>query len=135
MLERLAADLVLLIHLGFIVFVVLGGFLTLRWRRLAWIHLPCAAWGTWIELQGGVCPLTPLENRLRATAGGVGYDGGFIEHYLLPLIYPAQLDRTAQVALGLFVLALNLGLYTVMIVRSGSPTLGERDQTEAPDDR
>ncbi len=108
---RLAADAVLLLHLGFIAFVLLGGLLALRWPRAAWVHLPAAAWGVWIELSGALCPLTPLENRLRAAAGQAGYEGGFIEHYLLALIYPAGLTREVQWVLAALVVAANLAIY------------------------
>ena len=85
---RLLADAVLIIHLGFIAFVVLGGLLVLRWPRLAWLHLPTVAWGAWIEFTGSICPLTPLEIGLRARGGETAYRGGFIEHYVTALIYP-----------------------------------------------
>ncbi|THF61125.1 DUF2784 domain-containing protein [Pseudothauera nasutitermitis] len=108
---RLIADLLLMLHLAFIVFVVCGGLLALRWPRAAWAHLPAAAWGAVVELGGFICPLTPLEDRYRRLAGQAGIDGGFIEHYLLPLIYPAGLTREIQIGLGLFVVVLNLALY------------------------
>jgi len=111
MLPRALADLVLLVHAAFVLFVVLGGFAVLRWPRLAWIHLPAAAWGAVIEFAGWICPLTPLENRLRGLAGDAGYQGGFVEHYLLALLYPATLDRSIQVGLGLAVIAVNLVAY------------------------
>ena len=107
----LAADAVVVLHAAFIAFVVAGAALLPRWPRLAWLHLPAAAWGAWIEFSGGVCPLTPLENRLRALAGGRGYAGGFVEHYLLPLIYPAGLTREAQFVLGAGVVVVNVALY------------------------
>lgn len=113
-----AADLVVLAHLAFIVFVVLGGLLVIRWPRVAWLHLPAAAWGAVVELTGRVCPLTPLENRLRAAAGSAGYEGGFIEHYLIPLVYPPGLTRTHQIALGALVIIVNLGLYALAIRRT-----------------
>jgi len=118
MIYALAADLVVLLHLGFVLFVGLGALLVL-WRPwLAWLHLPAAAWGAMIELSGGViCPLTPLENALRRAAGAEGYRGGFIEHYIVPLIYPPGLTRPVQIGLGLLVLAVNLGLYGVLLVR------------------
>jgi hypothetical protein len=93
MFYRALADLVLVFHLAFIVFVVLGGLLTLRWRRIPLVHLPTVIWGVFIELSGGLCPLTPLENMLRRAAGTSGYSGGFIEHYLIPVIYPAGLSH------------------------------------------
>lgn len=93
MLARLAADFVVLIHFGFIVFVVVGGLLVLRWPRAAWMHLPAAAWGAGIVLLGGICPLTPLEKSLRRLAGEAGYEGGFIDRYVMPVIYPVGLSR------------------------------------------
>ncbi len=111
MLPRALADLVLLLHAAFVLFVVAGGFAVLRWPRLAWIHLPAAAWGAVIEFAGWICPLTPLENRLRRLAGEAGYPQGFIEHYLLGWLYPEALDRSVQVGLGLAVLAINLVAY------------------------
>jgi hypothetical protein len=107
MLAALAADGVVVLHFAFILFVVAGGLLVLRWPRLAWLHLPVVAWGAGVEFVGWICPLTPLENRLRRAAGEAGYAQGFIEHYLLPLIYPAGLAREIQIALGLFVLGVN----------------------------
>ena len=89
MLLLLLADLVVILHLSFVLFVVFGGLLVLRWPRLAWVHLPAAAWGVAIEFTGGICPLTPLENWLREKAGEIGYADGFTEHYILPVLYPA----------------------------------------------
>lgn len=105
------ATLVLVVHGAFVLFVVAGGLLALRWPRAAWAHLPAAAWGAGIELAGGVCPLTPLENRLRDLAGQAGYDGGFVEHYLLASIYPDGLTRETQVVVGLAVVAVNVLVY------------------------
>jgi len=110
---RLAADAVLVVHLAFIVFVLLGGVLVQRRPVWAAIHLPAVAWGAFAELSATVCPLTPLENSLRRSAGAAGYDGGFIEHYLVPLIYPAGLTPRVQVVLGLVVLAVNVPLYAL----------------------
>lgn len=121
MLFSLLADGVLLVHLGFICFVVLGGFLVLARRAWAWFHLPAAVWGIAIEWGGWVCPLTPLENWLRRRAGGEGFQGGFVEHYLLPVIYPSGLTREVQIALGLLVLAINLALYTLAWRRYSRP--------------
>ena len=117
MIYRLLADLVVLLHVGFVLFVVLGGLLVLRWRRLAWVHLPAALWGALIEFAGWVCPLTPLENRLRALGGGESYDTGFVEHYVVPLLYPRELTRGSQVVLGLGVVLLNLVVYAWVVTR------------------
>ena len=111
MLSLLAAQLVVLLHLAFILFVVFGALLVLRWPRLAWLHLPAAIWAVLSEFFGAICPLTPWENRLRRIAGESGYSGGFIEEYLLPIIYPAELTRELQIGLGIGVLAMNLLLY------------------------
>jgi hypothetical protein len=114
----LAADAVVLLHLLFIAFVVLGAALLPRWPRLVWLHVPALLWGVYVELSGSLCPLTPLENELRALAGAHGYGGGFIEHYLLPLLYPAGLTRGLQWVLALGVAGLNLELYGRWLVRS-----------------
>jgi hypothetical protein len=105
------ADLVVALHFGFVLFVVLGGLLVLRWRWVGLVHLPAAVWGAWIEFSGRICPLTPLENEYRRLGGEAGYTGGFIEHYILPVLYPHALTRNIQVALGVVVVALNVGLY------------------------
>lgn len=114
---QLAADLIALLHLAFILFVVCGGLLLWRCPKLLWLHLPAALWGVAIEFSGGVCPLTPLENRLRGLAGGTDYAGGFVEQYLLPLIYPAQLTRELQLALGAGVILINLMIYWLIFWR------------------
>ena len=114
MIYRALADAVLVIHLLFILFVLAGGLLVLRWPRLAWAHLPAVLWGAAIEFMGWICPLTPLENFFRQAAGEVGYGGGFIEHYLLPTLYPHALTREIQVAMGVAVLVLNLIVYAVV---------------------
>jgi hypothetical protein len=113
----LLADLVVVIHLAFVLFVVLGGLLVLRWPWIGYLHIPSAVWGAWIELAGWVCPLTPLEKALRARAGGAGYQGDFVEHYLLPILYPSGLTRGVQVALGCLVLGLNLAIYAALLRR------------------
>ena len=107
----LLADFVLLLHLAFVVFVAAGALLVLRWPRVAWVHLPCAAWGAFVEFAGWICPLTPLENILRRMAGAQGFEGGFIGHYLLPLLYPDELTRGVQVALGAMVIVVNVAMY------------------------
>ena len=111
---RLAADAVVALHLAFIVFAVAGGLLVLRDRRVAFVHLPAVAWVVWLELTGALCPLTPLENALRLRAGERGYEGGFIEHYLLPIIYPAGLTADVQAWLGVGALALNAAIYALV---------------------
>lgn len=108
---ELAADLVTIVHLGFIVFVVLGGFLTKRWPRIAYPHIASVGWGALIEFAGWICPLTPLENYLRIRAGGQGYQGSFTEHYIVPLIYPEALTRRDQILLGFGVLVVNVFAY------------------------
>ncbi len=108
---RFLADTLVAVHFAFVLFVVFGGFLTWRWRRAAWIHLPAAAWGALIQFMGWICPLTPLENMLRRQAGEAGYTGGFIENYLIPIIYPAGLTRGVQLTLGVLVVAVNLVAY------------------------
>ena len=105
------ADLVVVIHLLFVFFVMLGGLLVLRWRIFAWIHIPAVFWAVLIEFSGWICPLTPLENHLRIKGGSSGYATGFVEHYIIPLLYPSQLTRKLQVFLGLLVLVVNLVIY------------------------
>jgi hypothetical protein len=117
MVYRLLADATALVHLGFIFFVVLGGLLALRWPGVRWLHLPAALWGAGIEFVGWPCPLTPLEKRLRILGGEAAYEGGFIAHYLMPLIYPAGLTPRIQVALGLLVVAVNCAVYTAVFRR------------------
>lgn len=114
---RFAADAVLLLHGAFILFVLGGALLALRWPRAPWLHLPAAAWGVGIELAGAVCPLTYLEVALRERAGQQGYAGGFIDHYLLPLVYPAGLTPAVQYVLAGVVLAVNLLLYAWLLQR------------------
>jgi hypothetical protein len=110
---RGAADLVLVLHLAFVLFVVLGGLLALRWRRVAWVHVPVALYGATIEFLGFVCPLTPLEVWLRRRGGEAGYEGGFIEHYIVAVLYPSGLTREIQLVLGMAVLVLNGIVYLV----------------------
>ena len=110
-LYALLADLLVVLHLLFILFVVLGGFLTIRWPRLAWAHLPAVAWAVVVEWAGWLCPLTPWEVRLRSLAGEAGYQGDFVAHYLLPLLYPQAMTRTTQVLLGALALAVNAAIY------------------------
>lgn len=114
MLHRALADAVVALHLAFIVFVVAGGLLTLVWRRAPLVHVPAALWGAWVEITGRTCPLTPLENSLRRAAGASGYDGGFVEHYLIPIVYPPGLTRGAQLVLAAAVLVANAAIYTLV---------------------
>jgi len=114
MIYRLLADTVLLLHLAFIVFVVMGGLFLLHWPRLSWLpwlHLPAVLWGVIVELRGYICPLTPLENRLRQLGGKAGYAGSFVRHYFLPVIYPVGLTREWPIAIGRGVATLNLAAY------------------------
>lgn len=113
----LAADAVLVLHLGFVVFVGLGGLLALRWPRVAWLHIPAAIWGAAIEFGGWICPLTPIENDLRLRAGESPYTGDFVARYLLPVIYPEGLTRDAQIVLGLGVVLLNAAIYFIVLRR------------------
>ena len=118
MIHRLLADLVVLVHLAFVVFAVAGAVLVLRWRWVAWVHLPAVVWAALIEFAGWICPLTPLENRLRTLSGGAGYRGGFIEHYILPVLYPSGLTRAVQIFLGSVVVVINLGIYSWLVIRA-----------------
>ncbi|OHB79136.1 MAG: hypothetical protein A2W31_15185 [Planctomycetes bacterium RBG_16_64_10] len=113
---RFVADALVVLHLGFILFVVLGGLLVLPWQRIAWVHLPCAVWGVLIELGGWVCPLTVFENQLRHAGGSAGYAGGFVDHYLVPVVYPAALTRGLQVSLGAVAIAVNVVIYGGLLV-------------------
>ncbi len=119
--SRFLADAVVLIHAAFVVFVVLGGLLALRWPRAAWCHVPAAIWGAMIEITGWICPLTPLENRLRQAAGEAGYEGGFVEHYVLPTLYPAGLTREHQWVLAALVVIVNVAIYRAVWRRRGLP--------------
>jgi hypothetical protein len=108
---RVLADLVLILHAAFVAFVMLGALLAVRWPRLAWVHVPVALWGAGIEFLGGICPLTPLENHWRRLAGELGYPGGFVEHYVVAVLYPDGLTRRLQIGLGVLVLAVNVAIY------------------------
>jgi hypothetical protein len=118
MIYSILADFVIAIHFLFIVFVTIGALLVLKWRRIAIIHLAAACWGALIMFKGWICPLTPLENRLRKAAGHSGYEGGFIEHYLLPIIYPSGLTREIQIWLGAGVIVINLVLYGIVLYKA-----------------
>ena len=118
----LLADLTLVIHLCFVLFVVFGGALVFIWPKAAWVHLPVLVWGASIEFIGFVCPLTPLENFFREQAQLAGYSGGFIEHYIVPLVYPAGLTREIQIGLGIALVTINLLIYTLWWRRRSGPT-------------
>ena len=117
MLYRVAADVLVLVHLAFIIYVVAGGFAVFKWPWMAWLHLPAATWGALIEFRGWVCPLTPWENRLRQLAGQEGYSEGFIEHYILQIVYPPGMTRDMQTTLGIIVVVINVLIYAVLIYR------------------
>ena len=115
MIYRLLADAVVVLHVCFVLFVLFGGFLLRRWPNLVYAHIPAAIWGVLIEFGGWVCPLTPLEKSLRIRGGAQAYQGDFIDHYILPLLYPHGLNRNIQAALGAFALAVNVFAYTVYV--------------------
>lgn len=116
-----------MVHFAFIAFVVVGGLFVLKWWWISLLHLPCVAYGAFIEFWGWTCPLTPLEQNLRIAAGQEGYSGGFIDHYLVSLIYPPGLTKGMQITLGVLVLLLNLGLYVWIMKRS--PTSASPDES------
>jgi hypothetical protein len=114
---KFLADLVVVLHSFFVLFVLLGGFLVLWKPSVAWYHLPAVFWAAWLEFSGWICPLTPLENLLRGKGGITGYDAGFVEHYIVPILYPASLTRQMQFTLGMIVLSLNIGVYFIVWMR------------------
>jgi hypothetical protein len=120
------ADLIVLVHFAFVVFVVLGGLLALRWPLVVWLHVPAVIWGAVVEFTGWICPLTPLENRLRAASGEASYQGDFIAHYILPALYPDGLTRQDQLMLGAVALAINIAIYAVVIARKRRGRKGAR---------
>jgi len=121
---RLAADGLVAIHFAFIAFVIGGGLLTFWHRRWAWLHVPALAWAAWTEFTATVCPLTPWENALRAAAGDAGYAESFIDHYIVPVIYPAGLTPSAQIGLGFGIVALNIIVYAFVWRRSLGARIG-----------
>ena len=116
MLYPIAADFIVFLHFCFIVFVLIGGFLVFKWHWLIWLHIPAAIWGALIVMVGWVCPLTPIENMLRQASGGMAYSGSFIERYLVPVIYPSALNREIFIAMGVFVIVINMTLYAIYFV-------------------
>jgi hypothetical protein len=122
MLYRCLADAVVLVHFSFVAFVVAGGLIVLRWPRAAWLHVPAIVWGVAVEWSGAICPLTPLEGMLRRWGGEPGYDGGFVEHTVLPLLYPAALTRGVQIVLGALVVAVNTVVYAAVFAARATRT-------------
>ena len=114
---RAAADAILVSHLAFVLFVVFGALLLLRWPRLAWLHIPAVVWAAFIEFSGTICPLTPLEVALRQRAGQAGYGGGFVDHYVVSLLYPEGLTQNTQAMLGAVLVAINAAIYIVAFRR------------------
>lgn len=117
MVYRVLAELVTVTHFAFVLFVVLGGLLTFRWPAIAWLHIPAALWGAFIEFSGRICPLTPLEVWLRQESGATGYTGGFVEQYLIPILYPVDLDTETQLLLGAAVVVINGVIYGALVAR------------------
>lgn len=111
------AELTVLLHFLFVVFVAIGALLLLRWPKLIWLHLPALFWGIYIQFSGGYCPLTPLEKTFRQLAGMQGYEGGFVNHYLIPIIYPPGLTHEMQIMIGIGLIVLNVLIYAVLIYR------------------
>ena len=121
MVSRILADATVVLHLLFVLFVVLGGILVARWRWIAWAHVPAAIWGAWVEFAGWQCPFTPLENWFRQQGSGVTYKTSFVEHYLLPILYPPLLSREVQWILGALALLLNAAVYILIFRRRARP--------------
>ena len=118
MIWSLLADALVVVHFAFTAFVIFGGFLAWRWRRIAIAHLPALAWGCWVELSHSVCPLTPWENQLRRLSGEARYDEGFLAHYLVRALYPPGLTWHIQWLLALLLLALNACAYARSVTRA-----------------
>lgn len=110
----LLANILVVFHIGFVLFVVFGGLLVLWKRKLIYVHVPSALWGVLVEYNGWICPLTPWEQELRVMGGQSGYSGGFVEHYLLPILYPVNLDWNMQIVLGTLVIVVNIVVYIVV---------------------
>lgn len=112
------ADLVVILHFSFVLFVIGGGLLVFKWRWVMWVHLPAALWGTLVEFNGWICPLTPLEVWLRVAGGESGYESGFIDHYVVPLLYPSHLTRELQILLGMAVIIINITMYSALFLKN-----------------
>src|SRR5258706_11787799 len=119
MFYRFLADSVVVFHLSFVIFVIAGGVLVVRWKKVALLHIPAILWGMYVEWSGAMCPLTPLENRFREAGGGTAYQGGFIDHYIIPTLYPEDLTRDFQITLGTVIALINVLLYTIAFTRRG----------------
>ena len=132
MLDRLMADLIVVLHFAFIAFAIGGGLLVLRWRRLIYLHLPAVAWAALVELMHWHCPLTHLENYFIGRYGAKGYEGGFLDHYLIPIIYPDGLTPAIQVGIGLFVLAVNGAVYGFVVAQALSRRIPARKPMVKP---
>ena len=117
LLSRIAAEGIVVVHLIFILFVILGGLALFKWPWMIWVHVPAAVWGGLVELVGAPCPLTPLENHLRQAGNADAYSGGFIDHYIMPIVYPPGLTRQTQVVLGVLILAVNFAIYFKFFTR------------------
>lgn len=128
MLYRLLADAVVVLHLLFVLYVILGSLLVLKWPYTSWLHVPAALWGAIIELAAWRCPLTPLEQSLRRLAGQQGFAGGFIDHYIISVLYPPGLTRTHQILLGIVVIAINAVIYGYIWRRAMRADGGERSR-------
>jgi hypothetical protein len=131
MLDRYLADAIVVVHLMFVMYAVFGGVLVLKWKYTVYSHIPALLWGIVVEVNGWICPLTPLENELRTRAGAVGYKGGFVEHYFLPVLYPDNLTRSDQWTLAAFLIFVNVVIYVFVIRKYGWLKLkGRRDLTK-----
>ncbi len=117
MLSRIAAEVIVVLHLVFILFVIVGGLTLFKWPWMIWVHVPAAVWGGLVELVGAPCPLTPLENHLRQAGNADAYSGGFIDHYIMPIVYPPGLTRQTQVILGVLILVVNFAIYFKFLTR------------------
>ena len=113
---KFLTDALVVFHFAFVAFVMLGGLLSLRWNRLGWLHIPCVLWVIWIETSGNLCPLTPLENELREKAGLATYQGGFVDHYIMPVLYPENLTRNTQFGIAIGLITLNVVSYSLILV-------------------
>jgi hypothetical protein len=114
---KLLADLTAITHLAFVIFIILGGLFAFKWKRMAWVHIPAAVWGAMIEFYGWICPLTYMENYFREEAGIDTMSHGFVAHYIMPVLYPAELTKDLQIKLGIFVIVINLIIYSLVAYR------------------